>query len=124
MTFVSASFACAGKTFGSTIVEASVVSTYCQVLSCEPRVKTTLSVPCAATFFIDVNSTAGPFGSLMARMRVNEYTTAAASRASPLENFSQDFSVQVKVTVAVKPHEDAASGDGTVAPGATLSKFW
>src|SRR3954463_5950043 len=94
-TFASGTRDVIGKTFGSTIGAASVVKTYGHVLSCWLSVNTTLLVPSVATFFIAPSRLAGPFGSLMPTIRLNEYTTAAASRASPLLNFRPSRRVHV-----------------------------
>src|SRR3954468_15921253 len=115
MTLLSASLVFAGKTFGSTIVAASVHRTCGQVLSCWFSVMTTLS-PSAFTLCSGLRSPDGPLTSLMRCIRWNEKTTAFASSGSPLENFRFGFMVQVYVAVALKSHDDAASGTGVVWP--------
>ena len=96
MTLLVGSSLSAGNTLESTIGPADVPSTYGQVWSLRVRrVNTTVLSSVAATDFMFASSDAGPFGSLILRIRLKENTTSLAVSGSPLENFRPGFMVQV-----------------------------
>src|SRR5690348_10096434 len=115
----------AGKTLLSTIGPADVPRANGQVWSFGFfSVNTTVLASVALTLTMLLISEAGPFGSLILLMRLNENATSLAVSGSPLENFRPGFIVHEYVVGAVKLQLCAASGTGWVLPAGTFIRNW
>ncbi len=85
---------------------------------------TTVVGSVALTSVMFAISEAGPFGSLIFTMRLNENATSLAVSGSPLENLRPDFIVQVYCVGRVNEQLLAASGTGALPPAGTFIRNW